>query len=127
MDEAYFDNSDIEYYTNLERLPAGCEPLLDFVMRDDTPYSGVYALYNVTKDKYYVGQSHDIPMRIKQHLRGKGNPDVYFDLRNGDEFAINTLPAPLPHLNYLEALWIALLSAYSDGYNKTRGITNHPA
>lgn len=121
MDEEYFDNDDIEYYTNHERLPEGCEPLVNFVIRDEAPYSGVYALYNVTRDKYYVGQSRNVPLRIKQHLRGKGCPDVYFDIRNGDEFAINTLPAPLPHLNRLEALWIALLSAYSDGYNKTRG------
>ena len=42
-------------------------------------FAGIYILHNVTKDKYYVGQSKTVLNRVNMHFTGKGNGDVYFD------------------------------------------------
>lgn len=85
---------------------------------------GVYVLRNLNSKKVYVGQSVNIYRRVKQHVTGHGNPDVYFDLRTGDTFSVTLVliaRTRYTRLNDLERELITLHNAYYSGYNKTRG------
>ena len=90
------------------------------------PFVGTYVLWNRTRGKYYVGQSKNVPGRINQHINGKGNPDVYFDMRSGDEFAIRLIPfvaggdfkSPAEQEKY----YIYKYDAYTHGYNRNSGL-----
>ena len=87
-------------------------------------FSGVYILYNKTKNKYYVGQGRKIFNRVNAHFTGKGNGDVYADYKYGDEFTIKMISlenSGLTSLNELERLMIAEYDACASGYNKTKG------
>lgn len=87
-------------------------------------FTGIYLIYNVWRNEYYIGQSKSVLKRLKQHFTGYGNPDVYYDYRNGEEFVIQTLSLTASKylsLNKLEKDAIATYSAYYDGYNKTSG------
>lgn len=87
-------------------------------------FAGIYILHNVTKDKYYVGQSKTVLNRVNMHFTGKGNGDVYFDYRSGDSFTIKMISlekSGFSDLNSLERNAIAKYNAYYNGYNKTRG------
>ena len=87
-------------------------------------FAGIYILHNITKDKYYVGQSKYVLNRVNMHLTGKGNGDVYFDYRLGDQFTIRMISlenSGFSSLNSLEKNAIAKYHAYTRGYNKTRG------
>lgn len=87
-------------------------------------FAGVYVLYNLSKDKYYVGQSKNVMSRVNNHFTGKGNGDVYADYKYGDEFKINFIDlrnSSYSNLDTLEAFVIKKYNAYDDGYNKTRG------
>lgn len=87
-------------------------------------FTGIYLIYNVWRDEYYVGQSKSVLKRLKQHFTGYGNPDVYYDYRNGEEFRIQTLSLTASEylsLNKLEKDAIAVYSAYYNGYNQTSG------
>lgn len=86
--------------------------------------SGVYILYNRTKNMPYVGQATRLFFRINQHLTGHGNGDVYADYKYGDEFDINYVPlqnSGFDSLDALEKAKIAEYNAYEQGYNKTQG------
>lgn len=86
--------------------------------------SGVYVLYNKTKNKYYVGQGKQVMNRVNAHFTGHGNGDVYADWKYGDEFTIRIIrleDSGYSSLNALERDTIASYSAYYKGYNKTRG------
>lgn len=87
-------------------------------------FAGIYIIHNVTKNKYYVGQSKTVMNRVNMHFTGKGNGDVYFDYRSGDEFKIKMIAlenSGFSDLNSLERNAIAKYNAYYNGYNKTRG------
>lgn len=87
-------------------------------------FSGVYILYNHSKDMYYVGQGKKVFQRVNSHLTGHGNGDVYADLKYGDHFTIKMIAlekSGFKSLNELERNTIMTYSAYSRGYNKTRG------
>lgn len=87
-------------------------------------FEGVYILYNINKDKYYVGQSIRVLDRVNSHFTGKGNADVYFDYRSGDNFTIRMIAlknSGFSSLNKLEKDAILRYNAYTKGYNKTRG------
>lgn len=87
-------------------------------------FSGVYILYNYTKKMYYVGQAQKIFSRVNSHFTGKGNGDVYADYKYGDRFGIRMIAlkkSKYKNLNDLERDAIETYSAYSRGYNKTRG------
>ncbi len=86
--------------------------------------SGVYLLFNKTKNKYYVGQSKKIFYRISSHFSGRGNHDVYVDYYHGDTFTIKIIPLVKSNyvsLNKLERHTIMTFKSYRNGYNKTRG------
>lgn len=88
-------------------------------------YVGVYVLYNKTRKMYYVGQATRTVDRLKNHLLGHGNGDVYADFKYGDEFLVSIIPYELSMgtLNDMEANFIEFFDAYENGYNRTRG--NH--
>ena len=89
--------------------------------------AGVYILFNKTKDKYYVGQAQKLLDRVNNHFTGKGNGDVYADYKYGDSFAIKMISlqkSGYASLNALEKDIISRYSAFSKGYNKTRGNKN---
>ncbi|MFI3685165.1 GIY-YIG nuclease family protein [Vagococcus fluvialis] len=88
-------------------------------------FSGVYILYNKSKDLYYVGQSIKVLDRIGNHFKGRGNGDVYADYKYGDEFTIRTIAlknSPYDNLNDLERFAIKTFNAYEKGYNKNKGM-----
>ncbi|MCD8150042.1 MAG: GIY-YIG nuclease family protein [Clostridiales bacterium] len=88
-------------------------------------FEGVYLICNHTKgDKYYVGQSVHVIVRVNQHFTGRGNGDVYEDYKNGDRFTITMIKlrnSNCRSLNELERESIRTYDAYNRGYNKTRG------
>ena len=87
-------------------------------------FEGVYILHNLTKDMYYVGQSINVAERVKNHLKGKGNGDVYADFKYGDMFEVILIAledTDYVNLNDLERHCIAAFHAYEKGYNKNRG------
>ena len=90
----------------------------------DKQFSGVYILYNKTKNMYYVGQAQYVFDRVNAHFTGKGNGDVYADYKYGDEFTIKMISlekSGYNSLNELERHTIMTYKAFSKGYNKTRG------
>lgn len=93
-------------------------------MLGDSEFTGVYILHNVTKGKYYVGQSIRVLSRINQHLTGHGNGDVYADFKYGDSFTVSTIPiqgSGYQSLNDLERDTISAYNAKDNGYNMTSG------
>ena len=87
-------------------------------------FSGVYILYNKTKNMYYVGQGKKVFDRINAHFSGRGNGDVYADYKYGDTFTIKMIAlenSRFSTLNELERNTIMTYGAFLRGYNKTRG------
>ena len=87
-------------------------------------FTGVYIIFNKTKNMFYVGQSKNVFSRVNNHFTGHGNGDVYADFKTGDEFTIKMVSlegSGCSSLNELERNYIGIYKAYSKGYNKTRG------
>ncbi len=87
-------------------------------------FAGVYILFNLTKNMYYVGQGKKAFQRVNSHFTGHGNRDVYADYKYGDDFRIKMISlenSGFNSLNELERNTIMTYNAYSKGYNKTRG------
>ena len=87
-------------------------------------FSGVYILYNHTKNMYYVGQSVKVLRRVNAHFTGHGNGDVYADYKYGNNFTIKMIElqkSGFKTLNELERHTIKTYNAFSQGYNKNRG------
>lgn len=87
-------------------------------------FTGVYILYNKSKNMHYVGQGKQVLNRVNAHFTGKGNGDVYADYKYGDTFSIKMIAlenSGFNSLNELERNTIARYNAFSNGYNKTRG------
>ena len=107
---------------------SGCVTPASFIeMKHDgriPKFKGCYIFHNLTKDIYYVGQSINVAQRVANHIQGRGNADVYFDLRSGDDFRvsiINIKNTNYSTLNSLEKYLISLYDANTHGYNKTAG------
>lgn len=87
-------------------------------------FSGVYIIYNHTRNMYYVGQGKKVFQRVNNHFTGHGNGDVYADYKYGDDFTIKMIAlekSGFKTLNELERNTIMTYNAYSRGYNKTKG------
>lgn len=87
-------------------------------------FAGVYVLYNVTRDKYYVGQGQRVLGRVTQHFSGHGNGDVYADWSYGDAFTIRMIAlrgSGYCSLDDLERDTITAFDACDGGYNRTHG------
>ena len=87
----------------------------------DSP--GIYVILNKTKELYYVGQSKTVLKRIRSHLTGKGNGDVYADFKYNDEFEVTIHKCSEWELNEIEKMFIEKYKSSNKfrGYNKTRG------
>ena len=91
---------------------------------------GIYALHNKKqKNKTYVGQGENVIDRLRQHLTGSGNGDVYADYKYNNPFTVRMISlaeSGFNTLDELEKVWIKKYNAYEKdgGYNKTRG--NNP-
>ncbi len=86
----------------------------------DSP--GIYIIHNTTKDKYYVGQSVNVIKRVNNHLKGKGNGDVYADFKYGSNLTIQIIKCREEDLNALEKQCIQKYNACGLGYNKNKGV-----
>ena len=87
-------------------------------------FVGVYIIHNMTRDIYYVGQSKKVLQRVSAHFGGRGNADVYADLKYGNTFTVKTIPlagSGYNDLDRLESDTIRAYDAYNKGYNKNRG------
>lgn len=87
-------------------------------------FKGIYIFYNETKQMYYVGQSIHVIQRVKKHLSGYGNGDVYVDIKNGDIFKIcleKFRRTDFISLNKMERHYIEKYDACDNGYNRTKG------
>ncbi len=87
-------------------------------------FSGIYILFNKTKNMYYVGQSKHVLQRVNQHLTAHGNGDVYADYKYGDEFTIKMIALKDSGYHSLDDLERHAINAYkakSKGYNKNNG------
>lgn len=71
-------------------------------------------------DAVYVGQSIHVCSRVRQHLTGHGNGDVYADVREGRDVKVRIVPCERGGLNGLERELVAAFDATAS-YNRTRG------
>lgn len=86
--------------------------------------TGCYALHNIDKNIWYVGQGKSLAKRLKQHFSGiGGNGDVYADFKYGDKFEILVYPlaqSSFKTLSAQEHYYIAYYGAYENGYNRMK-------
>lgn len=54
--------------------------------------TGIFIVYNATKNLYYVGQSAKAIDRAAIQFLGRGNCDVYADYKYGDSFSVRIVP-----------------------------------
>ena len=90
-------------------------------------FTGIYILFNKTKNMHYVGQGAKVFGSVNNHFTGTGNGDVYADYKYGDLFSIKMISlknSEFDSLDELERKTIITYDAYSSGYNKTRGNYN---
>lgn len=71
-------------------------------------------------EEVYVGQSENMCQRIHMHLTGKGNGDVYADMRSGKHVYVQFSPCEDEEMNELEKMLIIAYNAKAS-YNKTHG------
>lgn len=124
----HFRKKEEKLFESLRGLTGNGVPAHDFLANFASlrysDFTGIYVLHNKTKDMYYVGQSVKVIDRIRQHLAGHGNGDVYADFKYGDEFEVSTVSladSGYGSLNDLESDTIAAYDAYNNGYNRTAG------
>lgn len=88
---------------------------------------GCYVIRNNVNGKIYVGQSKNIPHRIRTHFDGlvpKNNiffEDYYKDKDNEELFSIKIIPGNIFKLDLQEMELIDKYNAYEVGYNRTIG------
>ena len=68
----------------------------------------------------YVGQSVHVCSRVRSHLTGHGNGDVYADVRAGKQVEVRIVPCDEHSMNDVERELIAAFRA-TNSYNRTRG------
>lgn len=91
----------------------GCYVILifDHLVRDNK-YSGYQNIY--------IGQSVNMCKRVHNHFNGKGNGDVYADIKYGKYVYVQFYPCGKNELNKIEKNLIAAFHAKSS-YNMTSG------
>ena len=68
----------------------------------------------------YIGQSINICKRVHSHFTGKGNGNVYADIRYGKEVYVQLVPCHKQNMNSKEKRLINAFNA-TQSYNMTRG------
>jgi len=97
---------------------------LDSVLRSaDKGVSGIYILYNRTKNKYYVGQAKELLKRVRDHFKVE---DIALDYyMSGDTIEIKFLTAAELGTDYridhIEKTGMEIFNSENDGYNKKAG------
>ena len=71
-------------------------------------------------ENIYVGQSVNVCQRVHNHFNGKGNGNVYADIKYGKYAYVRLIPVKPKRLNDMETALIEAFSATSS-YNKTQG------
>ncbi|AEB07824.1 hypothetical protein Corgl_1728 [Coriobacterium glomerans PW2] len=79
-----------------------------------------WSLRRRAHDNVYVGQSLRVCTRVRQHLTGHGNGNVFADVRNGDRVFVRIFCCRHSRLNELERRLIARYHAI-ESYNDTLG------
>ena len=88
----------------------------------------VFFIYNkkhrpANKKRYadvYVGQSVHMYKRVHDHINGKGNGNVFADIREGKWVYIRFFPCSQREMNKKEIYYINMFGA-TDSYNQTKG------
>lgn len=75
---------------------------------------------DVSYEAVYVGQSIHVAQRVRAHLTGHGNGDVYADVRAGKPVEVRMVRCAPADLNATERSLIAAFDA-TRSYNRTRG------
>ena len=75
--------------------------------------TGLYLLYNQTKDMYYVGQGAGAIARAAAQLLGRGNKDVYADYKYGDDFSVRIIPLEASGYSNLKDFKRAAVQAFA--------------
>lgn len=88
--------------------------------------SGIYIIFNKTRNKYYVGQGQKAVQRCLQHFTNPNDnaKDIMIDFENGDVFYINFVRLSDTKYNTLDELeydYIAKYDCVNSGYNKKHG------
>lgn len=71
-------------------------------------------------DEIYIGQSINVYRRVRNHLTGHGNGDVYADLKYGKFVYVRFVFCSKAHLNRIEKDLISRFNA-TKSYNRTGG------
>lgn len=71
-------------------------------------------------EEIYIGQSIHVYQRVHNHFSGKGNGDVYTDIRNGKHVYVQFVRCEDYELNATEKSLIHAFDAINS-YNKTQG------
>src|SRR6266480_1247138 len=84
--------------------------------------SGIYGVLEINTGRWYVGWSHNIERRWRNHKnaarRGRTEP-LYAALRSSGPFVWIVLqPCASVEALKIEEFWIAKLHAYSEGFNQ---------
>ena len=97
---------------------------MEYRKRSSGDCVGIYVIYNISKNMYYVGQAKRLLFRINQHFTGHGNGEVYADFLYGDEFVLQMIPlagSGFSDIDEMERVMIQKYDAYNTGYNRTVG------
>jgi hypothetical protein len=122
MSEAFTPCEDFEHHwitSSDERIGLkyqdgpGCYVILIF---DEPVIDGDFQNYQ----NVYIGQSVKMFQRVHNHFNGKGNGDVYADVRAGKYVYVQCIFCPKEQMNSLEKRLIASFDAQLS-YNQTRG------
>ena len=94
---------------------------------NDTPGCYVITIYNtpvlqdyMEYENIYIGQSVNVCKRVHNHFNGKGNGDIYADIKYGKFVYVRIVPCHEEEMNTLEKQLIRAFNATSS-YNRTRG------
>lgn len=71
-------------------------------------------------ENVYVGQSINMYQRVHQHFNGKGNGDVYADIKYGKQVYVKFIPCDRTKMNKTEKELISAFRA-TNSYNRTKG------
>ena len=98
------------------------QPLESILKSADKGSTGIYVIYNKTKNKYYVGQAKQLFKRVRDHFLVE---EMAKDFMTGDNMQVKFLTAneldDSYRLDHVEKTGIELFESDKDGYNKTTG------
>lgn len=91
-------------------------------------FKGVYIIYDVDMNCYYVGQSINVIKRLRGHFNGQASKGRADDLNealisghNMEVALLRLQNSSFRDLDDMEAYFIDYFDSYHNGYNRTRG------